>query len=116
MRIAALDHLALTVQDVDGVVAFYERLGLRHDLFEDGRHALSLGDQKINLNVVGMGEPRPVQPSVGSAHLCFLVDELDVGGLDVVLGPVERTGATGRIRSVYLHDPDGNLVELSTPL
>ena len=73
--------------------------------------------QKLNLHVAGHEfEPKAAAPTPGSADLCFLVDELDAAGLDVIEGPVERTGATGTIRSVYVRDPDGNLVELSTPL
>jgi catechol 2,3-dioxygenase-like lactoylglutathione lyase family enzyme len=117
MRIEALDHLVLTVRDLDATVAFYERLGMRHVVFDDGRHALAFGSQKLNLHVAGHEfEPKAARPTPGSADLCFLVDELDAAGLDVIEGPVERTGAAGRLRSVYVVDPDGNLVELSTPL
>ena len=117
MRIESLDHLVLTVRDLDATVAFYEGVGMRHVEFDDGRHALAFGAQKINLHVAGHEfEPKADVPTPGSADLCFLVDELDVDGLDVLEGPVERTGATGTILSVYARDPDGNLVELSTPL
>ncbi len=117
MRIESLDHLVLTVRDLDATVAFYELLGMRHVEFDEGRHALAFGSQKLNLHVAGHEfEPKADVPTPGSADLCFLVDELDVEGLDVLEGPVERTGATGTIRSVYVRDPDGNLVELSVPL
>jgi catechol 2,3-dioxygenase-like lactoylglutathione lyase family enzyme len=117
VRIESLDHLVLTVRDLDATIAFYERLGMRHVVFGDGRHALAFGSQKLNLHVAGHEfEPKAAAPTPGSADLCFLVDALDAGGLHVIDGPVERAGATGRIRSVYLRDPDGNLVELSTPL
>ena len=117
MRIESLDHLVLTVRDLDATIVFYERLGMRHVTFGDDRHALSFGSQKLNLHVAGHEfEPKAATPMPGSADLCFLVDELDATGLDVIEGPVERTGATGRIRSVYVRDPDGNLVELSTRL
>jgi catechol 2,3-dioxygenase-like lactoylglutathione lyase family enzyme len=117
MRIASLDHLVLTVRDLAATIAFYERLGMRHVTFGEGRHALAFGSQKLNLHVAGHEfEPKAATPTPGSADLCFLVDELDATDLDVIEGPVERTGATGRIRSVYVRDPDGNLVELSTPL
>jgi catechol 2,3-dioxygenase-like lactoylglutathione lyase family enzyme len=116
MRVASLDHLVLTVRDLDATLAFYGRLGMRHVEFAPGRHALAFGSQKLNLHVAGHElEPKAAAPTPGSADLCFLVDELDVSGLDVIEGPVERTGATGTIRSVYVRDPDGNLVELSTP-
>jgi catechol 2,3-dioxygenase-like lactoylglutathione lyase family enzyme len=116
-RIASLDHLVLTVHDLDATVAFYERLGMRHVVFDGDRHALQFGSQKFNLHLVGHElEPKAARPTAGSADLCFLVDDLDVEGLDVVEGPVERTGATGPLLSIYVRDPDGNLVELSTPL
>jgi catechol 2,3-dioxygenase-like lactoylglutathione lyase family enzyme len=117
MRIESLDHLVLTVGDLDATITFYERLGMRHVEFAPGRHALAFGSQKINLHVAGHEfEPKAATPTPGAADLCFLVDELDADGLDVIEGPVERTGATGTIRSVYVRDPDGNLVELSTVL
>jgi catechol 2,3-dioxygenase-like lactoylglutathione lyase family enzyme len=117
VRILSLDHLVLTVRDLDATIAFYTQLGMTHETFGDGRHALTFGGQKLNLHEVG-GEiaPHAATPVAGSADLCFLVDELDTAELDVVEGPVERTGAAGPILSVYLRDPDGNLVELSTPL
>jgi catechol 2,3-dioxygenase-like lactoylglutathione lyase family enzyme len=116
MRIESLDHLVLTVRDLDASIAFYERLGMRHVEFAPDRHALAFGTQKVNLHVAGREfEPKADVPTPGSADLCFLVDELDMSGLDVIEGPVERTGATGTIRSVYVRDPDGNLVELSEP-
>jgi catechol 2,3-dioxygenase-like lactoylglutathione lyase family enzyme len=115
VKVAALDHLVLTVRDLEATVAFYERLGMRHVVFGQGRHALAFGSQKLNLHVAGREhEPKAAVPTPGSADLCFLVDELDVEWLTVVEGPVEREGATGRIRSVYVRDPDGNLIELST--
>ena len=117
MRIESIDHLVLTVRDLDATVAFYERLGMRHVVFDADRHALAFGSQKLNLHAAGHElEPRAERPTPGSADLCFLVDELDTAGLEVIEGPVERTGATGRIRSVYVRDPDGNLVELAHPL
>jgi catechol 2,3-dioxygenase-like lactoylglutathione lyase family enzyme len=117
MKIEALDHLVLTVRDLEATIAFYERLGMQHVVFDDGRHALAFGTQRVNLHVAGREfEPKAAAPTPGSADVCFLVDELDASSLDVLEGPVERTGAAGRIRSVYVRDPDGNLVELSTPL
>ncbi|HEY3185192.1 MAG TPA: VOC family protein [Gaiellaceae bacterium] len=117
MKIQSLDHLVLTVRDLDATIAFYEGLGMRHAVFDGDRHALAFGSAKLNLHVAGHEfEPKAAQPTPGSADLCFLVDELEVDGLDVLEGPVERTGATGTMLSVYVRDPDGNLVELSTPL
>ena len=116
MRVLSLDHLVLTVRDLDATIAFYTRLGMTHETFGDGRHALTFGGQKLNLHEAGHEiAPHAATPAAGSADLCFLVDAIDPAGLDVVEGPVERTGAVGPIRSVYVRDPDGNLVELSTP-
>jgi catechol 2,3-dioxygenase-like lactoylglutathione lyase family enzyme len=122
MRIRSLDHLVLTVADIDATVAFYERLGMRRDEFAPGRLALAFGTQKINLHAAGAEfEPHAHQPTRGSGDLCFLVDgpiedvasELETAGIPVELGPVDRSGAQGPLRSLYVRDPDGNLVELS---
>ena len=122
MRIRSLDHLVLTVSDIDATVRFYESLGMRREDFEDGRVALLFGDQKLNLHVVGAEiSPHAAYPAPGSADLCFLVtedldqvaDSLARSGIQVELGPVPRTGATSALRSLYVRDPDGNLVELS---
>jgi catechol 2,3-dioxygenase-like lactoylglutathione lyase family enzyme len=124
VRIRALDHLVLTVSDPEATVAFYERLGMQRDEFGDGRLALRFGAQKINLHQAGSEfEPHAARPVPGSGDLCLLVDgalddvraELEAGGIAVEAGPVERTGAEGPLRSVYVRDPDGNLVELSEP-
>lgn len=121
--IRALDHLVLTVRDLDATIDFYTRhLGLQAMEFGDGRQALHFGAQKINLHTLGAAiEPHAVVPQPGSADLCFLTDEpidditarLRQNGVDVFLGPVPRTGASGRLTSIYLRDPDGNLVELA---
>jgi catechol 2,3-dioxygenase-like lactoylglutathione lyase family enzyme len=124
VRLGGLDHLVLTVTDVEETVAFYERLGMRRETFGDGRIALRFGAQKLNLHRAGAEiSPHAEHPTPGSADICFLVegrlddvaDELTTLGVPIELGPVDRTGATGPIRSVYLRDPDGNLVELSEP-
>jgi catechol 2,3-dioxygenase-like lactoylglutathione lyase family enzyme len=124
MRIAALDHLVLTVADIAATEAFYERLGMRGETFGDGRRALRFGDQKINLHEAGAEfEPHALRPVPGSADLCFLVEDalddvsrrLADAGVPIELGPVERTGAVGSIESLYVRDPDGNLVELARP-
>ncbi len=120
-----LDHLVLTVADVSATAAFYQRvLGMHPITFGDGRRALAFGDQKINLHQAGH-ELRPfaARPTPGSADLCFItstplsevVTTLTNLGVPVEEGPVPRTGATGPIASVYLRDPDGNLIELSNP-
>ena len=125
MRIAGLDHLVLTVADPDATVAFYERLGMRRELFGDGRLALRFASQKINLHRAGSEiAPHARRAIPGSGDICLLVEgdlddvrrELAAAGIAVELGPVERTGAQGPIRSLYVRDPDGNLVELAQPL
>ncbi len=123
MRIEGLDHLVLTVSDIARSCAFYERvLGFEHVSFGEGRHALAFGAQKINLHEAGREfEPRAAVPTPGSADLCFwtqvppedVIARLREGGVDVEEGPVRRTGARGPIVSVYLRDPDGNLIEVS---
>ncbi|MFL5871626.1 MAG: VOC family protein [Solirubrobacterales bacterium] len=124
MNIESLDHLVLTASDPEATVAFYERLGMRREAFGDGRIALRFGSQKLNLHRTGAEiVPHAHRPTPGSADLCFLVAgrlddvaaELKAAGIPVELGPVERTGAQGPIRSLYLRDPDGNLIELSEP-
>jgi len=125
MRVASLDHLVLTVASIPATVEFYERLGMRAETFGDGRRALRFGAQKINLHEAGSEfAPHAARPVPGSADLCFLVDGslaevarvLAEAGVAIELGPVERTGAVGALESLYLRDPDGNLVELSRPL
>ena len=125
MRIRSLDHLVLTVTDPQATVAFYERLGMRSETFRGGRLALHFGDQKLNLHRAGAEiEPHADDPRPGSADVCLLIDgpldaaerELNAAGIAIEAGPVERTGATGQIRSLYVRDPDGNLVELAEEL
>jgi catechol 2,3-dioxygenase-like lactoylglutathione lyase family enzyme len=122
VRIRRLDHFVLTVADPEATVAFYERLGMERVEFGDGRLAVRFGDHKINLHQAGRPiQPHARRPTPGSADVCLLVEgtldaverELERAGVVFELGPVPRTGATGPIRSLYLRDPDGNLVELS---
>ena len=120
--IRSLDHLVLTVADLDTTLDFYTRvLGMTHTPFGE-RHAVSFGSQKINLHVVGQEfSPRAAQATAGSGDLCFLIDgslegaeaHLAAQGIAIEEGPVDRTGATGPIRSLYVRDPDQNLIELS---
>lgn len=123
MRVDRLDHLVLTVADIDATCAFYERvLGMQAVTFAEGRHALSFGRQKINLHLAGHEfEPKAQRPTPGSGDLCFItatpihevVDTLRDIGVEIVHGPVHKTGALGSIESVYFRDPDGNLIEVS---
>jgi catechol 2,3-dioxygenase-like lactoylglutathione lyase family enzyme len=125
-----LDHLVLTTTDEAACIDFYTRvLGMRLERFQgsDGRQRLALrfGDQKINLHVKGReSAPHAHLPVPGALDLCFIatlpieqvLERLAAAGWPVLEGPVTRTGATGPIRSVYLRDPDLNLIELSRPL
>ena len=123
MKIDSLDHLVLTVTDIDASVSFYSKvLGMHTVTFGGGRKALSFGVQKINLHQHGKEfEPKANHPSPGSADLCFLtsipltevMSHLATCGVPVIEGPVQRTGATGPILSVYFRDPDMNLIEVS---
>ncbi|WP_415901034.1 VOC family protein [Neptuniibacter sp. QD48_11] len=123
MKIERLDHLVLTVKDIDVAVEFYTAvLGMEKVVFKGDRVALAFGNQKINLHELGNEfEPKADQVQSGSADLCFIVeqpiDEVIQHLLDhnvtLLEGPVVRTGALGKIVSVYLRDPDSNLIELS---
>ncbi|MET0288854.1 MAG: VOC family protein [Pseudoxanthomonas sp.] len=125
MKVQRLDHLVLTVADVDASCAFYARvLGMEVVTFGQGRKALVFGQQKINLHAHGREfEPKARRPTPGSADLCVLIDtpiaqaqaELHALGIAIEDGPVSRTGATGPIVSLYFRDPDDNLIEVSRP-
>lgn len=128
MRIERLDHLVLTVADIPATCDFYSRvLGMRVVTFGEGptggRTALAFGSQKINLHQRDHEfEPKAQHPTPGSADLCFIaavplpdvLEHLRACGIPIELGPVARAGALGPIESVYLRDPDGNLIEIST--
>jgi catechol 2,3-dioxygenase-like lactoylglutathione lyase family enzyme len=124
MKIDRLDHLVLTVQDVDRTIAFYtEVLGMKPVVFGRGRQALEFGNQKINLHPADAPFPPHAQhPAPGSGDLCFITSSsppevlahLEERGIPVEEGPVSRTGAVGAITSVYFRDPDGNLIEVAS--
>lgn len=122
--VTSLDHMVLTVADIDAMCAFYERaLGVRRVEYGDGRVALGFGDQRLNLHAIdALHPPVALRPTVGSADLCFtapglvpVLGRLRDAGVPLVDGPVVRTGATGPIASIYIRDPDGNLVEVGAP-
>ena len=118
-----LDHLVLTVADFDRTCRFYvDLLGMVRREFAGGRVALHFGDQKINLHPAKAPiVPHARHPTPGSADLCFLATTpiedvmavLAAGGVEIVDGPVDRSGARGAIRSIYCFDPDGNLIEIA---
>ena len=118
-----IDHLVLTVFDIDRTLDFYGRvLGMRPITFAGGRRGLAFGRQKINLHQSGREyEPKALKPTPGSIDLCFateapladVVSHLKACGVAIAEGPVKKTGAVGPMMSVYFRDPDGNLVEVS---
>ncbi len=123
MRIERIDHLVLTVADIKATCDFYSTvLGMQVVTFGNGRSALAFGDQKINLHRAGNEfEPKAARPTPGSADLCLITpipleqvaDHIRARSVEIVEGPVVRTGARGPIRSIYIRDPDGNLVEVA---
>lgn len=124
MKIQGLDHLVLTVASIEKSCNFYEEvLGVEVVHFGEGRTALAFGHQKINLHEIGKEfEPKALAPTAGSGDLCFITDtpiplvveHLASRHIPIEQGPVKRTGAKGELESVYIRDPDGNLLELST--
>jgi len=126
MQIDRIDHLVLTVFDLDRTCDFYTRvLGMKVVTFGEGRTALAFGRQKLNLHLFGREfEPKALKPTPGSIDLCFItetpLDEVAAHvracEVKIVEGPVPKTGATGPIMSIYVRDPDGNLVEISNYL
>lgn len=118
-----IDHIVLTVRDIQKTCEFYsDALGMEVIEFPNGRKALRFGRQKINLHEYGKEfEPKALHSAPGTADICLItetpisifVSHLERQGIDVIGGPVERTGASGKIESIYIRDPDGNLVEVS---
>lgn len=123
MKISAIDHFVLTVRSIPDTCAFYERvLGMKAAEFGGGRWALSFGRQKINLHQAGKEfEPKAKSPAPGAGDFCLIsaepltevVRQLAEAGVPIEVGPVPKSGAEGPIRSVYIRDPDENLVEIS---
>jgi catechol 2,3-dioxygenase-like lactoylglutathione lyase family enzyme len=123
MKTDSIDHLVLTVKDIDQSIAFYTRvMGMQPVTFGDGRRALAFGSMKINLHQQGNEfEPKAQFPTPGSADLCFitpvplqeLVSHLSSCEVAIIEGPVQRSGAAGPILSVYFRDPDMNLIEVA---
>jgi catechol 2,3-dioxygenase-like lactoylglutathione lyase family enzyme len=124
MKVVSLDHLVLTVKDLDATCRFYAAvLGMETVAFGENRRALAWGSQRINLHQAGQEvEPKAHRPTPGSADLCFLVN-ISMGdvlahlrrcGVQIILGPVRRTGAARELESVYFRDPDLNLIEVGT--
>lgn len=126
MKIDRLDHLVLTVADIDRTCTFYQAvLGMEVITFQGNRKALRFGQQKINLHQTGHEfEPKALAPTPGSGDLCLItrtpmsevLAHLKKHGVPIEIEPSERTGATGKIFSVYFRDPDQNLIEVSNYL
>ena len=126
MKISHLDHLVLTVADIEISCQFYQSaLNFEVITFGENRKALQFGSQKINLHQAGKEfEPKAYRPTAGSADLCFIAEtplkdviaHLHALNIEIVEGPIERTGAIGKILSIYLRDPDQNLIEISNYL
>jgi catechol 2,3-dioxygenase-like lactoylglutathione lyase family enzyme len=124
MNIDRIDHVVMTVRDIDATCDFYTRvLGMRVVTFAGGRKALAFGRQKINLHLAGREfEPKAAHPTPGSVDLCLIatgalddvVAHLAACGVSIIEGPVAKTGAIGPLRSVYFRDADANLIEVST--
>lgn len=118
-----IDHLVLTVRNIEATCNFYHQvLGMEVVTFGENRKALQFGEQKINLHETGKEfEPKALHPTPGSADICFISDKplaqiknhIITCDVEIVEGPVIRTGATGTIESIYLRDLDGNLIEIS---
>jgi catechol 2,3-dioxygenase-like lactoylglutathione lyase family enzyme len=123
MRVTGIDHFVLYATDVAATAAFYaDTLDIADREPLDGRMALTFGDTKLNVHPAGDEiDPHAADPQPGAADFCLVVDEpaeevadrLEAAEVDVIEGPIERAGARGPIRSVYVRDPDGNLVELA---
>lgn len=126
MQIQNIDHIVLTVADIEKTIEFYTHiLGFQVVTFGDNRKALTFGNQKINLHQKGHEfEPKAEHPAAGSADLCFIsitdihdvLEELKQKNIEIIEGIVDRTGALGKIQSVYFRDPDQNLIEISNYL
>jgi len=123
MQVERLDHLVLTVKDIATTSDFYQTaFGMKTVTFADNRKALVFGSGKINLHEAGNDfRPKALRPTPGSADFCFITktpvstvaEKLRSLSIPVIEGPVKKTGAFGPLVSIYLRDPDGNLIEVS---
>lgn len=123
MMISHLDHFVLTVSNIEVTCEFYEKvLQMKAITFGEDRKALVFGNQKINLHEAGKEfEPKAMQPTQGSADLCFIttkdltevIAHLNECNVPIIEGPIRKTGAVGPILSIYIRDPDENLIEIA---
>lgn len=119
----SIDHIVLTVANIESTIDFYTKvLGMSSSVFGAGRKALHFGSQKINLHQIGHEfEPHAFKPTCGSVDICFVtkqpldlwIDKLKACGVTIEEGPVSRTGALSTMNSLYVRDPDMNLVEIA---
>jgi catechol 2,3-dioxygenase-like lactoylglutathione lyase family enzyme len=126
MKVDRIDHVVLTVADIERTISFYQRvLGMQSIMFGEERRALAFGDQKLNLHQAGREfEPKARRPTPGAVDICFSttvpLDEvaahLRAQSVAIELGPVDKIGARSALRSLYFRDPDGNLVEVSNEI
>jgi catechol 2,3-dioxygenase-like lactoylglutathione lyase family enzyme len=120
--IDSIDHFVITVADLETTLAFYERvLGFKRLILPDSPAALTFGSQKINVHQADHTfAPKAKRPTTGAADFCLvttrpideIIDHVRDKGVNVEVGPVERTGARGKMTSIYFRDPDGNLIEI----
>jgi catechol 2,3-dioxygenase-like lactoylglutathione lyase family enzyme len=126
IRLSHIDHIVLTVKNIEETCHFYHNiLGVEVVTFDQGRKALKFGNQKINLHELsGDFHPKALAPAYGSGDICLISHnsinqvtlELKQKNVEIIEGPVERMGANGKMLSVYIRDPDGNLIEISNYL
>lgn len=124
MKIKQIDHLVLTVKNIEASCTFYTAiLGMEEVSFGQGRKAVVCGNQKINFHQLGQEvEPKALHPTPGSSDLCLITEDplsdviahIQDKGIKIIEGPVERIGALGSMTSIYIRDPDRNLIEIST--
>jgi len=123
MTIKTLDHLVLTTSNLKECIRFYQDiLGMHHQLSESGQHSFYFGVQKLNIHIrPGEFQPAAQNPSSGTQDFCLIVeedirtvrDEVIAKGWPLLTDVVDRVGARGKMKSIYMYDPDGNLVELA---
>ena len=123
MKISRTDHIALVVNDIEETKAFYSKvLGMEARRFSKGRKALVFGDQKIHLYKKGAeDELKQKRPTPGSLNICFVTEEpvpdviahMHSCAVKIIEGPVRRNGTLGQMISIYIKDPDGNLLEIA---
>ena len=123
MEVNKIDHVVLTVQDIDETLAFYQKvLGMERVVCGEGRVALKFGNHKLNLHESGNEyEPKAMQPVPGSVDLCLItptplneaIQHIESCGVVIIHGPVNRTGACGSLMSIYFRDPSGDLIEVA---